>query len=135
MRRAIETAQENSRELLTRSEEYHKQSLANDENQAEILTDNTAQIVAMKKSFDDFLKNMATNFSQEFIAALTVSIEKLNTQLQTQFGENFKELNSAVREVVVWQREYKEIVEVTTGELKHIDKIFTDFTQTISVDV
>ena len=83
MRLAIETAQENSRELLTKSEEYQKQSLANDEKQAKILTNNTAQIVAMKKSFDDFLKNMATNFSQEFIAALTVSIEKLNTQLQT----------------------------------------------------
>ena len=135
MRRAIETAQENSRELLTKSEEYQKQSLANDEKQAKILTNNTAQIVAMKKSFDDFLKNMATNFSQEFIAALTVSIEKLNTQLQTQFGENFKELNSAVREVVVWQREYKEIVELTTDELKHINKVFTDFTQTISVAV
>ena len=135
MRLAIETAQENSRELLTKSEEYQKQSLANDEKQAKILTNNTAQIVAMKKSFDDFLKNMATNFSQEFIAALTVSIEKLNTQLQTQFGENFKELNSAVREVVVWQREYKEIVELTTDELKHINKVFTDFTQTISVAV
>lgn len=135
MRLAIEMTQENSRELLTKSEKYQKQSLANDENQAKILTDNTAQIVAMKKSFDDFLKNMAMNFSQEFIAALTVSIEKLNTQLQTQFGENFKELNSAVREVVVWQREYKEIVELTTNELKNINKVFTDFIQTISVAV
>ena len=135
MRLAIEMTQENSRELLTKSEEYQRESLANDKNQAKILTDNTAQIVAMKKSFDGFLNDMATNFSQEFIAALTVSIEKLNTQLQTQFGENFKELNSAVREVVAWQREYKEIVELTTSELKHINKVFTDFTQTISVAV
>lgn len=135
MRLAVETAQENSQALLTESKDYQQQSLINDEKQAKILTDNTAQIVAMKKSFDDFLNNMATNFSQEFIAALTVSIEKLNTQLQTQFGENFKELNSAVREVVVWQREYKEIVELTTDELKHINKVFTDFTQTISIAV
>lgn len=62
-------------------------------------------------------------------------MEKLNTQLQTQFGENFKELNAAVREVVTWQRQYKDVVTSTTEELQAINKVFTDFTQTISVNI
>lgn len=89
-----------------------------------ILSDNTKQIVALKNSFDSFLQDVATNFSQEFIKALNESIKQLNVQLQTQFGENFKELNAAVREVVAWQREYKQIVEKTTDELKVINETF-----------
>ena len=60
-------------------------------------------------------------------------MEKLNTQLQTQFGENFKELNAAVKEVVVWQRDYKDIVIETTEELKSINTTFQNF-QTVLVE-
>ena len=117
-------AEKNSAELLDATKNFQQQSLANDNEQAKILSDNTAQIVAMKNSFDTFLEDMAENFSQNFIAALNESIKQLNTQLQEQFGENFKELNAAVREVVVWQREYKEIVTKTTDELKVINQTF-----------
>ena len=78
----------------------------------------------MKNSFDNFMRDVAKNFSENFIAALNESIKNLNVQLQTQFGENFKELNAAVREVVTWQREYKNIVELTTAELKVINETF-----------
>ena len=135
MRKSTETAQKNSAELLTETKTYQQQSLANDEKQAQILTDNTNKIAEMKNSFDKFLKDMAENYSNELINALNKSMEKLNTQLQTQFGENFKELNAAVREVVTWQRQYKDVVTSTTEELQAINKVFTDFTQTISVNI
>ena len=135
MRKSTETAQKNSAELLTETKTYQQQSLANDEKQAQILTDNTNKIADMKNSFDKFLKDMAENYSNELINALNKSMEKLNTQLQTQFGENFKELNAAVREVVTWQRQYKDVVTSTTEELQAINKVFTDFTQTISVNI
>lgn len=135
MRKSTDTAQKNSAELLTETKTYQQQSLANDENQAQILTDNTNKIAEMKNSFDKFLKDMAENYSNELINALNKSMEKLNTQLQTQFGENFKELNAAVREVVTWQRQYKDVVTSTTEELQAINKVFTDFTQTISVSI
>ncbi|MBR3498479.1 MAG: hypothetical protein IKO05_05740 [Selenomonadaceae bacterium] len=83
-----------------------------------------ARLDAMKNSFDSFMRDVAKNFSENFIAALNESIKNLNVQLQTQFGENFKELNAAVREVVTWQREYKNIVELTTAELKVINETF-----------
>ncbi len=135
MRQVTETAQKNSAELLTETKTYQQQSLANDNEQAQILTDNINKIAEMKNSFDQFLKDMAENYSNELIRALNLSMDKLNTQLQTQFGDNFKELNAAVREVVTWQRDYKDVVIATTDELKHINKIFTDFTQTISAAI
>ncbi len=78
----------------------------------------------MKNSFDKFLKDMSKNFSENFIAALNESIKNLNNQLQNKFEENFKELNAVVREVAVWQREYKNIVTKTTEELKIINETF-----------
>ena len=132
---ATETAQKNSQELLAESKAYQQQSLANDKEQAKILTENTEKIAAMKEAFDKFLQNMAENYSKELINALALSMEKLNTQLQEQFGDNFKELNAAVKDVVKWQENYKETVELTTDELKHINQVFTEFTQTISVEI
>ena len=124
MKTSTVQAEKNSSALLDATKNFQSQSLANDAEQAKILSDNTAQIVAMKNSFDTFLQNMAENFSTNFIAALNESIKNLNAQLQEQFGENFKELNAAVREVVAWQREYKEIVTKTTAELEVINRTF-----------
>ena len=135
MRKSTDTAQKNSAELLSESKNYQQKSLSNDDIQMQILKDNTDKIADMRISFDKFLNDMAENYSNELINALNKSMEKLNTQLQTQFGENFRELNAAVREVVTWQRQYKEIVITTTEELQTINKVFTDFTQTISVNI
>ena len=126
-----EQARKNSENLLTETKNYQQQSLANDK----ILSDNTAQISAMKKSFDDFLDTMATNYSQALIDALNKSIGELNTQLQTQFGDNFKELNQAVFKVVEWQENYKITVEQTTGELKELNDAFKTFSEKIAAQV
>lgn len=124
MQSSAAQAQKNSAALLDATENFQRRALDNDDAQLKILSDNTAQIVAMKNSFDNFMRDVAKNFSENFIAALNESIKNLNVQLQTQFGENFKELNAAVREVVAWQREYKNIVELTTAELKIINETF-----------
>ena len=117
-------SEKNSSELLDETKTYQQQALDNDAAQLKILSDNTAQIVAMKNSFDNFMQDVAKNFSENFIAALNESIKNLNAQLQTQFGDNFKELNAAVREVVTWQDNYKAVVEATTAELKIINETF-----------
>ncbi len=124
MQHSSAQAQKNSAELLDATKNFQRQALGNDDAQLKILSGNAAQIVAMKNSFDSFMRDVAKNFSENFIAALNESIKNLNVQLQTQFGENFKELNAAVREVVTWQREYKNIVDLTTAELKVINETF-----------
>lgn len=126
-------SEKSAAELLEKTKQYQAESLQHDTNLAHIMTENTATIDGMRTSFDQFLKDMAENYSNELINALNQSMEKLNTQLQTQFGENFKELNAAVKEVVVWQRDYKDIVIETTEELKSINTTFQNF-QTVLVE-
>ena len=60
-----EQAKQNSENLLTETKIYQRHSLDNDARQAEILSENTEKISAMKKSFDDFLDNMAKNYSKK----------------------------------------------------------------------
>lgn len=126
-------SEKSAAELLEKTKQYQAESLQHDTNLAHIMTENTATIDGMRASFDQFLKDMAENYSNELINALNQSMEKFNTQLQTQFGENFKELNAAVKEVVVWQRDYKDIVIETTEELKSINTTFQNF-QTVLVE-
>ncbi|MBR3621901.1 MAG: hypothetical protein IKN43_00935, partial [Selenomonadaceae bacterium] len=115
--------------------EFQRKSLANDNKLADIFTQNTATIDGMRQSFDKFLKDMAENYSNELINALNMSMEKLNTQLQSQFGDNFRQLNEAVEEVVAWQREYKDIVEKTTDEVRTINETFKRFQENIAGEV
>lgn len=130
-----EQAKQNSENLLTETKIYQRHSLDNDARQAEILSENTEKISAMKKSFDDFLDNMTKNYSQALIDALRQSIEQLNVQLQDQFGDNFKELNRAVSDVVKWQENYKITVENTTEELQQLNAAFKTFSEKISSQV
>lgn len=128
-------SEKSAAELLEKTKQYQAESLQHDTNLAHIMTENTATIDGMRASFDQFLKDMAENYSNELINALNQSMEKLNTQLQTQFGENFKELNAAVKEVVVWQRDYKDIVIETTEELKSINTTFQNFQTVLAEEV
>ena len=132
MQTSTAAAQQNSEELLRETLNYQRQSLANDEKLAGVLQENTAQIVGMKNSFDGFLKNMAENYSKELIRALNESMSQLNTQLQDQFGDNFKELNRAVFKVVEWQQNYLETVEKTTGELQQLNAAFATLTEKVA---
>jgi len=43
----------------------------------------------------------------EIVSALEVVVKEFNKNLTTQFGENFRQLNEAVKELVIWQKNYK----------------------------
>lgn len=72
----------------------------------------------LKRSFETFAEKMAENNMN----ALKKVIEDFNTNLQEQFGENFKQLNEAVKDLVVWQANYKTIVEDSYGNLKQMHR-------------
>ena len=46
--------------------------------------------------------------TEQVIAALKTVIQDFNNNLTEQFGENFKQLNTAVLELVTWQENYKQ---------------------------
>jgi ABC-type transporter Mla subunit MlaD len=60
------------------------------------------------REFQNFAKHMAENNQKALIEALKTVIADFNAKLTEQFGENFKQLNSAVEKLVVWQQQYKE---------------------------
>ena len=66
----------------------------------------------LRKEFENFSKNVAESITElatkELISSLTTVIENFNTQLSTQFGDNFKQLNEAVGNTIKWQDQYRE---------------------------
>jgi len=67
--------------------------------------DNSIKLI---RSLDDFASKVSELGSKALIEALENVIRDFNTQLNEQFGENFKQLNLAVEKLVIWQQQYKE---------------------------
>ena len=76
----------------------------------------------LKKSFDAFAEKMTENNMK----ALEEVIKDFNTKLQEQFGENFKQLNKAVGDLLVWQENYKESIEKTNEEMQNMLKVLEE---------
>lgn len=121
--------------LLAETRQYQMTSLENEAKQNIILNDNTQSIVGMKEAFDGFVNNVKEVFGEAVIGALNRSMQNLNDQLEKQFGENFKELNAAVKALNDWQQDYKEIVDDSIVELKYTNSVFTQFTDVVSKNV
>lgn len=62
----------------------------------------------LRTSFETFAQKMSEDGSKALIEALKEVIRDFNTQINEQFGENFKHLNAAVEKLVIWQQQYKE---------------------------
>lgn len=69
-------------------------------------------------TLQDFADILSKSATETIIDALRQVIVDFNNNLTEQFGENFKELNSAVRELVVWQENYKEQIGQMTEQYK-----------------
>ena len=76
----------------------------------------------LKSQLDDFTKSLSGAATSQIIEALKQVISYFNHNLTEQFGENFKELNSAIAKLLVWQDRYKE----------HLDALESHLKQTIS---
>jgi chromosome segregation ATPase len=69
------------------------------------------------EAFDQFTEQIAEDQTEALIEALEGVIRDFNTKINEQFGENFKELNQAVGQLVDWQEEYRQQVETMTERL------------------
>ena len=72
----------------------------------------------LTKEFRQFAETMAENNSKALIEALEQVIRDFNTQLNEQFGDNFKQLNEAVGALLTWQENYREHVEALERRLE-----------------
>ena len=91
----------------------------------------TSNFENLTQKFEDFARIVAENNSKAFIEALEKAMRDFNNNITEQFGENFKELNRAVGELLTWQDKYKDHVEQMTSKfdvaLKSVVEIQTAF--------
>lgn len=77
--------------------------------------------------FRTFSQNLADSIAKlatdELIGALKKVIEEFNTKITEQFGDNFKELNDAVRQTVTWQGQYREQM---SGLISQMSKLISE---------
>ena len=72
-----------------------------------IRTTNSDGFEEMRKSFEEFAEKVVADNTQSLIDALTDVMKDFNAKINEQFGDNFKELNSAVKLMVDWQKDNK----------------------------
>ncbi|PTT96870.1 hypothetical protein DBR45_41490, partial [Pseudomonas sp. HMWF031] len=107
----------------------HKLALKSQQETAETLNKITEQLATQKESFDvftdklwikmqDFADMLSKSATETVIEALKQVITDFNNNLTEQFGENFKQLNEAVKELVVWQDNYKVQIADMTEQYK-----------------
>jgi uncharacterized protein YifE (UPF0438 family) len=76
-------------------------------------------ILVLKGAIND----ISSSANEEIIISLEQVVKEFNSQLNEQFGQNFKELNCGVKSLVTWQSNYKEQVAM------HDESIKTNFEQ------
>ncbi len=71
-------------------------------------TDTNDRLDRLQRSQTEFMQRMAENNSKALIQALQEVIRDFNTKISEQFGENFKKLNEAVGQLLLWQEQYRQ---------------------------
>lgn len=75
-------------------------------------------------SLKEAMHHLAQGASKELITALQEVIKDFNMRITDQFGDNFKELNKAVSQMISWQDGYKESIVVLESNLKNTLSLF-----------
>jgi DNA anti-recombination protein RmuC len=73
--------------------------------------DQSDSFKSMRDSLDNFAKQLSEQSSKTLVEALRDVIRDFNNKLSEQFGENFKQLNMAVGDLLKWQNQYKDHLE------------------------
>ena len=76
----------------------------------------------MNTSFEEFADKVVADNTQSLIDALTDVMKDFNSKINEQFGENFKELNSAVKDMLNWQKAYRDQINDLVTTYSNISK-------------
>lgn len=89
--------------------------------------ENDRNLRALAKAQEESLKQLVEMSFRTVIESLEEVIRDFNNQLTEQFGDNFKELNAAVKDLIVWQENYKEYLDASAKTLDgialHVEKV------------
>lgn len=78
------------------------------------------------QKLDEFAEIMSRSATEQVIKALKEVITDFNEKLTEQFGDNFKELNAAVKKLVEWQENYRK-------QLEQLHKLYEESTVAITL--
>ncbi|WP_205912256.1 hypothetical protein [Salinimonas iocasae] len=106
-----------------------KVTLKSQQEAAEKLNVISEQLASQKEAFNqfsdklwikmqDFADMLSKSATETVIEALKQVISDFNKNLTEQFGENFQQLNEAVKELVTWQENYKVQISEMTEQYK-----------------
>lgn len=76
------------------------------------------------QTLKEAMQHLAQGASKELISALEGVIRDFNKRITDQFGDNFKELNAAVSQMILWQSNYKDSIVQLDENLKNTLKVF-----------
>lgn len=79
-------------------------------NQEEFLVSLSVKLDEIKGALNTAVETLGQGATKEIIKALEGVIADFNKNLTDQFGDNFKQLNAAVLQMIEWQNKYKEFV-------------------------
>ena len=77
---------------------------------------------ALRVAHADALAKLSELGSKALVEALRDVIKDFNAKITEQFGDNFKELNSAVGKLLIWQKQYQELVQATSERLAEVSE-------------
>jgi len=79
-----------------------------------------AHFKATQQTLNDALERISRNASEEIVKSLETVITDFNNNLTEQFGDNFKQLNSGIANLLEWQNQYRDTVSSNTELLGQI---------------
>ena len=79
--------------------------------------DTLAQMELAGRVQQTALHNLAGGATENLVAALQQVVVDFNHKVASQFGENYRELGDAVRQLLAWQGEYRETIRTTNLQL------------------
>ncbi|NVK30256.1 MAG: hypothetical protein HWE20_04590 [Gammaproteobacteria bacterium] len=68
------------------------------------------------------IEGLSQNASDQLVASLESVVKAFNENLTEQFGENFKALNDAVGRLLVWQENYRDLVDADRALIQDIER-------------
>ncbi len=90
--------------------------------------ENRDGLTSLKSSLDSYMEKIADSNSKALIDALKEVIKDFNAKINEQFGENFKQLNSAVEKILIWQDAYRQQMAEMIDQQKDTTKNMSEAT-------
>ena len=108
--------------LLTEQKHTNKNTTAILHHHLRSTNNINSQFKMVNETLKKALEQLSKGATEEIIQALKAVISDFNTNLKEQFGENFKQLNESVKNMILWQENYKTTIKQLEQSLQKVEQ-------------